>query len=119
VAGYPLWRSKDGGVTWQTVSGIEIVDYFALGASRKGSIYPFAIYVHGRRTSSQEFDAIYVSEDNGETWEQISDPNQKQFCSISSMDADMREFGVVYVGTGGRGVFYGRFNSFSTQWIEL
>jgi hypothetical protein len=66
---------------------------------------PF-LYVHGR-TPGATADAIYQSQDMGATWIQISDPTRMQFGEINSLEGDMRTQDLVYVGNGGRGIFYG------------
>ena len=62
--------------------------------------------IHGR-TGGATTDAIFRSLDLGTSWTPVSDPTQQQFGNISALEGDMRQADLVYVGTGGRGIFYG------------
>jgi uncharacterized protein (TIGR03437 family) len=99
----PLFHSTDGGQTFSAVASVDNANFVAFG---KGTGAGPAIYIHGR-TSGATADAIYQSLDTGVTWKRISDPTQMQFGNIAAMDGDMRQADLVYVGTGGRGIFYG------------
>jgi len=101
---YPLMHSTDGGKTFTAISTLASANYVAFG---KGTVAgtPY-LYVHGRAPGATA-DAIYKSEDLGNTWTQISDPTTMQFGEINSLEGDMRTADLVYVGNGGRGIMYG------------
>ena len=101
---YQLLHSTDGGKTFTPVSTLTSANFVAFGKGTNSSS-PF-LYVHGQVTGAAA-DAIYKSEDMGNTWIQISDPTRMQFGLINSLEGDMRTQDLVYVGNGGRGVFYG------------
>jgi photosystem II stability/assembly factor-like uncharacterized protein len=101
---YPLMHSTDGGKTFAPISTLASANYLAFGKGATAAA-PF-LYVHARVPGAAA-DAIYKSEDAGATWIEISDPARMQFGEINSLEGDMRTQDLVYVGNGGRGVFYG------------
>jgi len=101
---YQLLHSTDGGKTFHPISTLASANYVAFGKGTNAATP--AIYVHGQ-TPGATADAIYESTDLGTTWIQISDPSRLQFGEINSLAGDMRTQDLVYVGNGGRGVFYG------------
>ena len=101
---YPLFHSVDGGVTFSAVATADSANFVAFGKGADAD-HP-AIYIHGR-VGGVSTDAIYRSLDLGASWTAISDPTQQQFGNISALAGDMRQANLVYVGTGGRGIFYG------------
>ena len=101
---FPLYRSTDGGKTFGKITSVEACNYVAFGRGNSPDA-PF-IYIYGR-PAGETVEAVYKSEDMGATWTRISDPQQQAFGSISVLEADMRTRDLVYVGTGGRGIFYG------------
>ncbi len=104
TAHFQLVHSSDGGKTFSAVATMDRCNYVAFGQGlTAGAPY---MYIHGRANGDTE-DAIYKSEDMAQTWLRVSDPRLQQFGGISSLEGDMRTRNLVYVGTGGRGVFYG------------
>jgi len=101
---FPLFHSADGGVTFTAVTSADSANFVAFGKGADAG-HP-AIYIHGRLGGTST-DAIYRSLDLGASWTPISNPTQQQFGNISALAADMRQSDLVYVGTGGRGIFYG------------
>lgn len=101
---FPLFHSADGGRTFSGVDSVDSANFVAFGKGTDAD-HP-AIYIHGR-TGGATTDAIYRSLDLGTSWTRVSDPTQQQFGNISALEGDMRQADLVYVGTGGRGVFYG------------
>jgi hypothetical protein len=101
---YQLLHSTDGGGTFSAISTLESANYVAFGKGATATAP--SLYVHGR-ISGATADAIYKSEDMGTTWIQISDPTRMQFGEINALEGDMRTQDLVYVGNGGRGIFYG------------
>ena len=101
---YQLLHSSDGGKTFTAISTLASANYVAFGKGATATTP--CLYVHGR-TPGATGDAIYQSKDLGATWTQISDPTTMQFGEINSLEGDMRTQDLVYVGNGGRGIFYG------------
>lgn len=101
---YPLLHSTDGGKTFTAVSTLTSANYVAFGKGATATT-PY-LYVHGQVPGATA-DAIYKSADLGATWVQISDPSQMQFGEINALEGDLRTQDLIYVGNGGRGVFYG------------
>lgn len=101
---YPLLHSTDGGKTFTPVAGIAQCNFVAVGKGNSAGA-PF-LYVHGRDPAATA-DAIYKSEDLGATWVRVSDPSLNQFGNITALEGDLRMKDLVYVGTGGRGIFHG------------
>ena len=101
---FRLLHSADYGNTFSVVDGLTACSYVAFGKGRVEN-QPF-VYAFGRANGDRA-DAVYKSEDGGRTWVRISDPARHGFGNIGSLEADMRTRDLVYVGTGGRGIFYG------------
>ncbi|EHL02602.1 putative Xyloglucanase [Glarea lozoyensis 74030] len=77
---------------------------FALGAASTSTGYP-AIYGF---FTIDGVTALFKSEDVGISWAMISDAeNGFGAASANCVGADMSTYGLVYVGTNGRGIFYG------------
>lgn len=100
---FPLFHSTNGGQTFSAVGSADSANFVAFG---KGTGADPAIYIHGR-IGGATTDAIYRSLDLGASWTRVSDPTQQQFGNIAALEGDMRQADLVYVGTGGRGIFYG------------
>ncbi|KAF5317019.1 hypothetical protein D9611_004002 [Ephemerocybe angulata] len=98
-----LFHSTDSGATFNGISGITQAWGVALGASAASNGYP-AIYV------AANFGGVgyYKSDDQGANWAQINDASHG-FGSAGAnvLAADSRVYGRVYIGTNGRGIFYG------------
>ena len=101
---FPLIRSTDGGKTFAPVPTADQCNFVAFGKGNSAAT-PF-IYIHGRANGDPE-DAIYKSEDLGQSWTRVSEPRMNQFGTITSLAADMRTQDLVYVGLGCRGIQYG------------
>jgi hypothetical protein len=104
VNGNPLYHSTDGGKTFQTVAGVAICDKIAFGAGNSPQT-PF-IYILGR-TAGATRDAIYKSEDGGQTWIRITNPDTQAMLNVAQMEGDMRTPNLLYLAVAGRGIWYG------------
>jgi hypothetical protein len=101
AAGTGVFRSTDSGMTYAAVPQVSAATAVGFGKAMSGG-YP-AVYVAG---SVGGVWGIFRSDDAGMTWTPIDDP-QHQFGFINILAGDQRQFGRVYLGTGGRGIVYG------------
>jgi len=95
-----LRRSSDSGTTFQIVTNFQDCENFAFGAPMPGSTNPM-VYAVGRMNSQV---GIYKSADLGATWSLMQSSAGMGLQATLSMDADKSAYGIVYIGTGGRGV---------------
>ncbi len=92
-----LWRSTDSAATWSKFKGVSKVTAVSFGQSQSGTGY--AVYIYGRVGS--EF-GVYRSDDYGANWTKLADPTIK---TVTAISGDRQNFGRVFIGTAGRGVF--------------
>lgn len=81
---------------------VEAIHAFGFGKAAPKASYP-ALYLVG--TIGGEA-GIFRSTDSGRRWRRIND-DQHQWGLILQIAGDPKQFGRVYVGTHGRGIFYG------------
>lgn len=98
-----LWRSQDGGTTWEALSQIEQAFNVGVGKSKTEGGYP-TIFVAG---VAQGETGIYRSTDQGESWDKISSHPLGIFDWIDAIDGDKDVFGKVYVAFTSTGFAYG------------
>jgi photosystem II stability/assembly factor-like uncharacterized protein len=91
-----------GAKGFDRMPGVEELHAFGFGKAAPKAKYP-ALYlvgtVHGQR-------GFFRSADGGATWARIND-DQHQWGLVLHITGDPKKFGRVYVGTHGRGTFYG------------
>ncbi len=97
-----LYRSADSGKTFLQISNVQQAKGIGFGMPAAGATYP-ALYLFGQIGNTLTF---YRSIDGGATWVAISDAAH-QYGNASLLIGDPRIFGRVYIGTNGRGIFYG------------
>lgn len=100
-----LWLTEDGGTSFSQIAAtsVERADIVGFGMAAKGKSYP-AIYITGKVSGAL---GVFQSVDKGQTWVRLND-DEHQYGSINyAITGDMRRYGVVFVGTNGRGVVYG------------
>jgi hypothetical protein len=95
-------NQASGSLTFAHLPGVEEIHAFGFGKAAPDHSYP-ALYlvgtVHGQP-------GIFRSVDEAHTWVRIND-DQHQWGLVLQIAGDPRIYGRVYVGTHGRGVFYG------------
>lgn len=84
-----LFRSKDGGKTWEIVADLHGKSLRALSMSASNS----KVLVAGA------LDGIYRSRDGGSNWERISPENHAEIKNIESIAIDPANPDVIYAGT--------------------
>ena len=95
-----IYTSDDFGETWKLAQGIENTKTFGFG---KGKSALPAAYAVGEVNSVY---GIYISDNLGESWQRI-DGGFNIPCTMYQMTGDRRQYGRVFIATGGRGVFCG------------
>lgn len=100
-----LHRSSDGGATFSRVPEVKRAYLFGFGKAPPGRDFP-TVYLYGR-LKSDTADYIYRSDDAGRSWVRINDEANLIGDEPNIMRGDRQVYGRVYVGTGGRGFFYG------------
>lgn len=98
-----LYRSTDIGVTWTKISSVNRA--FSFGFGKSSGSTP-ALYIYGR-TNGGTTDALWMSGDLGATWTNITSPANNLGDYPSIIEGSRQTAGRVFVGTGGRGFFYG------------
>jgi photosystem II stability/assembly factor-like uncharacterized protein len=84
------------------IADINELHAFGFGKAAPGATYP-AIYMVGDVKNAR---GIYRSDDEGKTWVHIND-DAHQWGLVLQISGDPKKYGRVYVGTHGRGIFYG------------
>lgn len=87
---------------WTITPGVRQIHAFGFGAPKPGTSYP-AMYLVGTIRAQR---GIFRSTDMGKTWVRIND-NAHQWGLVLQITGDPKRYGRVYVGTHGRGTFYG------------
>ncbi|MEC4816492.1 MAG: hypothetical protein SAK29_24985 [Scytonema sp. PMC 1069.18] len=99
-----LYHSTNGGQKFSPIKGVKRAYLFALGKPQLNSTVP-TLYLYGEIDDMGE--GIFRSLDKGKTWKKLGDRSQPIGNSPNIMEASKQEFGLVFVGTNGRGIYYG------------
>jgi xyloglucan-specific exo-beta-1,4-glucanase len=102
VASTGLYRSTDAASTFSRVDGVDSALALGFGRAAEGAEYP-AVYLSGKVEGEA---GIFRSDDAGLSFLRISD-ERNQLGWVGFITGDQRTHGRVYLGTGGRGIFYG------------
>jgi uncharacterized membrane protein len=106
--GAGLFHSTDGGATFTKLANVTSAPSVGFGKAAPGQTYP-AIFISGAPSGGVH--GIYRSDDAGASWVRVND-DRNQWGAINPVIAgDPRVYGRVYVGTNGRGIFYGDVSS--------
>jgi hypothetical protein len=102
LCGTELYRSRDGGPTFQRLAPELDIALFGLGlGSSPASPAVYAVATHAGKTG------IWRSADGGARWSRIDDDRHRWGGRFRVISGDPRRRGRVYLGTDGRGIFYG------------
>lgn len=99
IEGRGVYITYDYGNTFTQIGDFENPLGAAFGKGKEENTA--AIYVYD---GSDEKCGIYESDNMGDTWKKLR-INGNNFCAMSDIDADKNEYGIIYIGTGVRGVF--------------
>lgn len=97
-----LYHTANADKPFKQIKGVEQVHAFGFGKAAPGKSYP-AIYLAGTIKGT---DGIFRSDDEGKNWVRIND-DKHNWGLILQITGDPKKYGRVYVGTHGRGIFYG------------
>ncbi|KAG9017606.1 hypothetical protein FRB90_000557 [Tulasnella sp. 427] len=106
-----LFHTTNSGSSFTTITGFGATWAISTGAPKTTGGYP-SVFVIGTYNSVV---GVYRSDDQGSTWTRLDDAAHR-FGSGSAnvISGDQRIWGRVYVGTNGRGIFYGDESGTST-----
>ncbi|MEO0804063.1 MAG: hypothetical protein AAFY57_17580 [Cyanobacteria bacterium J06642_2] len=100
-----LYYSSDRGQTFVSIPTVERSYLFALAPTESAETPP-VLYVYGDIASLGP--GIFRSSDRGQTWQPIDAPEQPIGNDPKVMTASRQQPGVIFIGTGGRGIYYGK-----------
>lgn len=104
AGGRNMYHSTDYGKTWVQVSPLSETQCFGFGKAAPGQTYP-TIYAYAKVSGVM---GVHRSTDGGKSWLRINDSSDPIGRGPYVIEGDMQNYGVVYIGTGGRGIFSGR-----------
>ncbi|MGL4176833.1 MAG: WD40/YVTN/BNR-like repeat-containing protein [Dermatophilaceae bacterium] len=96
-----LHLSTDAGESWQAIGAVTQARNLAVGPPAEPGM-PATLYLYGKVAGEQ---GIWMSLDRGRTWTDIQQAGLEIGTGPNTMEASQVEFGQVFVGTSGRGVF--------------
>ncbi len=104
LGGSGLSHSTDGGRTFRFLPNVKEAALFAVGKPAPGASYD-TLYLYGTLADGRS--GIFRSVNRGASWENISDPKMPVGDDPNAMTASFDTFGRVFLGTNGRGIYYG------------
>lgn len=99
-----LYHSTDGGLTFGKMPAVKRASLFAAGKRAPGADYA-ALYFDGALADGRT--GIFRSLDTGVSWQSIGEARVPVGDVPNSMAASFQTFGLVFIGTTGRGIYYG------------
>jgi hypothetical protein len=97
-----LLRSGDAGASFERIAAVSSAAALGFGQAAPGASFP-AVFLSGNVDGRS---GLFRSDDAGASWQPIDDEMHK-FGFINHLTGDPRQFGRVYLGTGGRGIVVG------------
>ncbi len=99
-----MWYTLDGGKSFGHVDTVSVqsADVVGFGKAAPGAVYP-AIYLTGTVNGKS---GIFQSINRGATWVRINDDAHQYGAINFAITGDMRQYGIVFVATNGRGIVY-------------
>jgi photosystem II stability/assembly factor-like uncharacterized protein len=97
-----LYHSTDAGKNFSKINGVQEIHAFGFGQGKSDADYS-ALYLIGVIDGVR---GIFRSDDIAQSWVCIND-DQHQWGLVLHVTGDPKLYGRVYVGTHGRGIFYG------------
>ena len=96
-----LWRSTDGGQNWTKLAGLTKVSQVTFGKAPSGSRY--TVFINGKKDGVKK---VHRSDDYGTTWVPLAD--SPSIAPIEVLSGDRQNYGKVFLGVHGRGVYQGQ-----------
>ncbi len=98
-----MYHSTDGGGSFTRITNAPSINTMGFGKAAPGKSYP-AIFITG---TYRQHEGIFRSDDTGASWVSINSSRYQWGNRYTCITGDPRIFGRAYVGTDGRGIFYG------------
>ncbi len=98
-----LYRSSDSGQSFNKIDSVQKAQLFAFGKNPPGKNNA-TVFVYG---TVNEQKGIFLSEDMGQIWKNISDPQVAIGDTPQVMEGSNQVYGQVFIGTNGRGIYVG------------
>lgn len=104
-SGVGIYKTTDGGATWQLLTSTAAFDYIndlvVREENGKGVVYAAVASgtYQGRLFASEPSDGLYRSEDGGNSWTQVLPNVPNEFYSYAVADIQLTKGGEIYVGT--------------------
>ncbi len=101
--GYGIWKSTDGGETWEVIPSTTNFKYVSdiVVDDNGGYIYAGVVSgtYHGINQVSEPSDGLYRSDDGGETWEQVLPDIAGEDVPYAPADIEVSADGRIFIGT--------------------
>ncbi len=91
----------DGGTTWTDLTNVTQARDVAVGKPAAEGM-PATLYLHGDIDGER---GIWMSLDSGASWTNFQRPELQIGAALNTMESSSTEFGRVFIGTSGRGIF--------------
>lgn len=113
---YGLFRSVDGGLTFEKLQNVAEAATIGFGKAAPGRDN-MALYSYARVPNGPY--GVYRSDDEGASWIRINDDDNQFGSANATITGDARVYGRVYVGTNGLGIVIGNPQTPSTTSTEV